>query len=311
MTQSGRTSSVVHVVTVAALGPVFGYPEVVVFEGASLRDQGPERPYSERLKTSVDASLDTRLGEIIDAAATAFDIRWAGGGPISEYLRGVVFYEPTDEYGFQHRPQPWPSAIRTVGANGAPSWSVRWRDVRFGELLASADAGLVRGDPFRPYLWPVIPQGEAGPAFLEALWSSWIIWEHLLAAYGTVQLARTILERIRRARGSVFDQDSGARWQDALARPQDVIGYLTERPRDSHDVAAYVDRPVSETENALLGVGYVRGADGRWRAGADDAGQALHRIVIEIERAGGTPAGTTLRIVLEQLLGSESPGCES
>jgi hypothetical protein len=266
-----------------------------VFDGPGLEAQGPNTPYDARLKAEIETDDATTLGEIIDAAAMRFGIS-SPQGRVSERLTGVVFFVPSDAERFQRRDEPWPKTIRTVTPQGTPSWVVRWCDVRFGELLAASDAGMVEGDPYRPYLWPVIPQGNAGQTFLDALWSLWLNWEHLLAAYGTYELARPILDRIKRARAAT--RARGWSSQKALERPQDLMPLLDASPR-SDEIEGALGIPITQAAPWLEGLGYVCGDDERWRAGCDGAASALHQTVLAIEGRGRAPSVEEMKVILD------------
>jgi hypothetical protein len=173
-------------------------------------------------------------------------------------------------------------------------------------LLAASQAGLLEGDPHRPYLRPVIPQGDAGQIFVAAVWSLWLTWEHVLAAYETARLARAILGRVRRGQKAARES-AGTAWRHALGRPQDLLPFLDDRPRRSEAVAEFVGLPVEQVEGALWGMGYVYGEDGFWRAGADPVGEALHRTVISIEHQGRAPTQADVEVILRSQFGPDPP----
>jgi hypothetical protein len=64
--------------------------------------------------------------------------------------------------------------IIVVEADGTARWNLTTEQITVDHLLRSADRGLLRGDPLRPYLVLLLPQG--GEAFQTA-------WEAALAAW--------------------------------------------------------------------------------------------------------------------------------
>lgn len=285
-----------HIFSVAVVGPVFGFPVLEVFVGPSFEDQGPEVPYAKRLKVDVPATETTSIGDVIDRAAAEVGTTLEHGR-VSEALEGIAFYEPEDEVVLKARHQPWPDTIRIPNDDGRPSWRVWWVATRVDELLEAHAAGLVVGDPYRPYLWPVIPQGDLLQQFHETLWTLWLNWEHILSAYGTFELARRVLRRIARGR-TAFTTAEGMPWRDRLARPHDLFGYLASAPRTSDEVAALFGCDPGEAEGVLWGMGFVCDKDGVWRPAQDDASLVLYESVQQIRVLGRAPRRAELEVMV-------------
>jgi hypothetical protein len=279
---------------VAAWGPAFGYPELPVFDGEQFADQGPELPYEQRTKVNLIVAGDTSLGIVIDEAARRFGVRSQTERQISEQVHCVAWFREADEAGTDYDFDRWSAVVRTVDKAGEPSWALRWPHVTIDELLASHDAGLLDGDPLRPYFWPVIPQADIED-LVQALWTTWLRWEdilpHVLAAGATLGAAgatvRSALRVTRRARdASSSDIES---WGIALQRPHEFFAFLDETPRTSADVAAVYPLSANQVEGGLPGLGYVLGPDGRWRRATDGVAGALGQAVVDIERRGRGP----------------------
>jgi hypothetical protein len=270
-------------VTVAAFGPSFSH-ELGLFTGPSLADQGPDVAYADRLKAVLDVEADETLGSVIDRAAAEFGVAPGnefGGVRMSEVITGVVFYRPEDEHGLQ-RPEPWPDSIRVLDDTGAPSWAVPWRFVRYRELLAASEAGLVNGDPRRPYLWPVIPQGEPtviGILLLAALWSLKQVLTGALEELGANTL-RAALKRINDVNELV---ETSTEWQERLARPDQFVTYLRQQPRTTEEAAELLHCSPQDAESVLWGMGFGYDAkSGTWIWQLD---QPAALIATQLERA--------------------------
>lgn len=287
-------------VTVAVLGPVFGYPHLDVFDGPSFADQGPEVGYAERLKVEVAADRTSRLGEIIGAAADAVGIS-IRGECLPDRLTGVVFYQPADDLEFQHRAEPWPRTIRLADAEGAPSWYALWSAVTVGELLHASDSGLVEGDPLRPYLWPVVPQSELVQTAIESLPFLWAAWSQFLTVKETGSFGAEIWKRIRPAR-ELSELEPFGGW--ATERPQDIFPFLDGTPRSTEEIAAFFCWTEERTAGWLEGTGYALGEDGNWRPGADRAALVLHESVRSIEQLGRAPTELEIQSRFEQMNGT-------
>lgn len=271
-------------VIVAAWGPAFGYPDLHVFDGEQFADQGPDVPYEQRAKVSVQASDGTTLGEVIDRAAEHFDVHIEPDDiPMSRRVPCIAFFRPSD--GSSGTTEQI-GAIRTVDPEGGPSWAVRWSEIRLDELVATSEAGLLEGgEPLRPYFWPVIPQGLFGDLAGSLTWM-WMYWEQVLAALETVSLVRTLIERIKAGQSVARE---GSRWSDALRRPQDLMPYLDRDARTTAEVASYTGFSDKEVKGALWAMGYALGEDGRWRPGADRAAAVLQAGLLDIKRLGRGP----------------------
>jgi len=285
--------------TVAIVGPIFGLPMYEVFGGPDFANHGPDLPYASRTKAEVSASSTMTLGEVIDRAALDVGIT-VEQGRVSEALTGVVFYEPEDEVALKPRREPWPDTIRIVDANGTPSWRVRWDETRVDELLEAHAAGLGVGDPHRPYLWPTIPQGDLLQQFHESLWTLWNAWEYILSGYGTYEIGRRVLDRVRRGRASFTDEGGlGLPWPQRLGRPHDLFAYLAGEARRAAEVASLLGCSTQQAEGVLWGMGFVCGDDGLWRVAQDAAGRALYESVQQIRVLGRAPRRAELQAILE------------
>lgn len=292
-------------VTVAGWGPAFGYPVMPIFGGPAFEDHEPAMPYEHRSKASVEVAESATLGDVIDLAAARFGVTPASGpgittvSKVSEAVDCVSFYRPSDRVGGTYDYRRWSQAIRLVNQSGDPSWAVRWSDIRMGELVASADAGLVDGDPLRPYLWPVIPQGDTVERLATAAWTIWMLWEHALSVRDTVQLARDALSRI--ARGQAVARDDPAAWATALRRPDELMSFLHAQPRTAVEVAAKMGFTEEQAEGAMWGLGFTAREDGRWVPAGDRIAAALHEAMMQIESLGRAPTELEVQVTVRAL----------
>jgi hypothetical protein len=151
--------------TVALFGPPFlGTHDMWL--GEQYEDEDMEGPYERRPKVDVEATEGETLAVVIDRAADAFRIHpnpaVLGQTKMSAAIGGIAFYYvPTDEAAYRRDrfPDQWPHTLLIPGPTGEPL-EKRWQEVTVSELLAASKAGLLYGDPLRPYLCPGFPQGE-------------------------------------------------------------------------------------------------------------------------------------------------------
>lgn len=283
---SGEPEPHVVAFTVAAWGPAFGYPGLPVFDGEQFADQGPDVAYADRAQVVVEASSEATLAAVIDQAADRFGVRWTDQRPVSEVIHWVAFFDDGDQDGMEYDYDRWSAAIRVIGPDGEPSWPVRWSEIRIHELLLTSASGELDGDPLRPYLWPVIPQGELSDV-ASALWATWSMWEHYLSARETVGILAALRERIQRGRNA-SEEDRSA-WEKWLRRPHLLLSYLDASPRTTTDISDATGLPKSQVVDGMWSLGYALGDDGRWRPGGDAAATVLHAGLNDIRRVGQGP----------------------
>jgi hypothetical protein len=164
--------------------------------------------------------------------------------------------------------------VATVDADGLAHWDVRPLDSRIGDLLRAAEAGILDGDPLRPYLILAVPGGDLGA--IGATWSAFeeaftVVWE-VVSAAGTAYSAAQAIKAIRARLGGakeVIALRSGE-WSERGARPADLAAILGARPRSPEEVAALLGCAEAEAEALLWGLGFEAGDDGLWSAAVEN-----------------------------------------
>lgn len=285
-------------VTVAIVGPTFGYPEFPVFSGPGFEDQGWGVRYADRLKAEVLVAPETLLEDVMNNAAESFGIGSLDQSiSVGTQMAHVGFFQDGEENGLPaDYCKAWPTTLRITRSDGTPSWSCPWQQVRMDELEAASAAGLFEGDPHRLYLRPVIPQGDLA-SLADSLWTVWNYWDEALTIYGTYEIAKRIRARIKAGR-EAFEGDY-AGMHEALARPQDVLPFLLSEARTTRQVAARVGMNEEWTAGMLQGMGFVCAPDGRWQwQKSDKAADALAQTVRMIEQHGGAPGEDEIRALI-------------
>ena len=141
---------------------------------------------------------------------------------------------------------------------------------RLGDLLRAAEAGLLDGDPLRPYLILAVPGGDLG--VIGTTWSAFeeafgLVWE-VVSAAGTAYSAAQAIEAIRARLGGAKEVIGVrcAEWSERGARPADLLAILGARPRSPREVAALLGCAEPEAEALLWGLGFEAADDGFWQA---------------------------------------------
>jgi hypothetical protein len=179
----------------------------------------PETPLDQKPWAELEVSLDVTLGEAFGVACDAWgvelgpDARHHGTRRIDQFQRFAFVRPDQDAAGVDARESNrWPARLSIAREDGAAEL-VQGVEVTFRELLASSSLGLIEGDVTRPYVHPVMPQGDVGPAIEAAR----LTIEAIRAAYSavddatdyaehTIRLVRTSLPQVHDAANTVVDE---------------------------------------------------------------------------------------------------------
>lgn len=198
-------------VTVAAYGP--GASEIYgpgVFEGPPFDSEGDGVAWDDRQTVTLEVDQSETLAGVIDRAAAEFGVRTTPPGavrsgpasPVSSVIAGVAFYKESDDLpGAQVG--PWRSVFACVDAEGELSW--KWTsEAEYGDLMRAHERRLLPGDPRRPYLWPIYPQGGeelfgSWPDLIDVAGTALRAAEAMAAVYGAAEFIQAVTRRLRRA----------------------------------------------------------------------------------------------------------------
>lgn len=198
------------------------------------------------------------------------------GRRFEDQLRFAAFVLPGDE-------EAGPAVLRnkslhlrraaTVDVIGLARWDVHPLDARIDDLVRAGDAGLLDGDPRRPYLIVAVPAGD--PGVFSATWGALeeafeIIWAAVSVTgtgYSAIKGFQAVRERFGKAK-TVVELRRGD-WENRGARPSDLSVVLASRPRTSAEVAALLGCSGVEAEALMWGLGFEQADDRRWRSESD------------------------------------------
>jgi hypothetical protein len=132
--------------------------------------------------------------------------------------------------------------IIVIEADGTARWNLTAEQITVDHLLRSADRGLLRGDPLRPYLVLLLPQGgDAFQTAWEAALAAWQIVTNLLAAHDLYTLLRGArreeIQKDLKDGTDVVDRYR-ARWSKAGGGPSELLRTMERRPWSVADLRA-------------------------------------------------------------------------
>jgi hypothetical protein len=278
----------VHVAVLAADLPPFEPP---------LGDSGFDMPYAERTSAKLEVDGATSLDDIYRQAIAALRPQAVLGGPgyvddPYEVVRWVWFSEPADDGGIpQTKVYEVAEDIIVVEADGTARWNLTAEQITVDHLLRSADRGLLRGDPLRPYLVLLLPQGgEAFQTAWEVALAAWQIVINLLAAHDLY----TLLRGARREEIQTELKDGTdvvdryrARWSTAGGGPSELVRTLERRPWSVADLRALLGVATDDDAQKLLRLfGFEPNADGDYVLSERQELRLLHTIGQEASLGG-------------------------
>lgn len=232
-------------------------------------------PWEERIQTTVEVEEDETLGDVLALAAQEFGLVSAWDGPLAESFAWVGLYLPDHDHGVPVRQL---SAVTLADKQGRAVWNVYFKEVTYAQLLWSAEAGALEGDPLRIYLftWAGFGNGMVADfTILANLWDlAWYVMERVGVAYGSFEALRQITQRIRRGREVASAHKT--EWRDRGGDPATLSQYLRHRPSTTSEVARFLDCSDEETEALLWAFGFAPEAEtGLWKLEENDEAKML------------------------------------
>lgn len=163
--QTGADGPSVTVTAVLAHAPVFWTPQYWQPSAQQWDGVMPETPLADRPVAVLQVGIDSTLREVWSAACDAWDIhegpdQIARGRTREREFRRVAFVdEQRDAQGADV--YSWGNQLNVARADGTVEKADAF-DLTYRELLVASELDLIDGDITRPYVTPVIPQGDVG-----------------------------------------------------------------------------------------------------------------------------------------------------
>lgn len=271
-----------------------------------LGDNDLDTRYSDRLKVTLTVEPDDEtLADVYRRAIDAWKPRVIPGSdgfvddPI-DVVHWAWFYEAADEQGLEAH-KTWEVAEDLIGiaADGHARWRRSAADIPYGDLIRADEHGLLRGDPLRPYVVLLIPQG---PDVLHVAWTGFLlVWQtvgHILNVRELLRIARARRERLHKG---VEAARIVARYQESWATygggPPEILATLERHPWRPDDLRMLLGlATVAEAATLLMGYGFAPSEDGLYELSEDQEAQLLHRIADEASHGRLDVAGSGKRV---------------
>lgn len=268
------------------------------FEPPLDEAQGFDIPYADRLAVELAVLPADSLASIYRRAIDDLQPRVDKSSQFvpsdaMEVVRWAWFYEPADANGIPARTKAWETAedLVTVDELGLARWHRSAEDIPFADLVRASEHGLLRGDPFRPYLVLVLPQGgDAFQTAWEVVQFAWAVTGHVLTAR---ELGRLIGQRLNRQRMQQSLDDgipAVAKHSHSLAQrgggPLELARTLERKPWPLEELRMLLGVDNDEDVAAIVGIFGLRpNADGLYELSEDEESRLLDVIAREARRA--------------------------
>ncbi len=273
-------------------------------------DNGFEKPYSERLKLRLEVGAGETLASVYRRALdhwqpqVSADSQAHPADPM-DVIYWAWFYLPEDEPRFYDRYE-WATDLILVDADRRARWNLPAHEIPYEWLVRAGEEGLLRGDPFRPYLPVLLPQGGSGFQLAwEALQTSWQVLEGLLVTYGAYKLGNDardrLLHRLRR-RESIATHSP--EWVDRGGSARNVSRTLERKPWSPEDLRMIMNVPTTQVAEDILAVfGYEPTAEGEYVVSESEEARILRLAEDDVFKTfSGGASQAELRPRLERLL---------
>lgn len=266
----------IYDVTIAALAdwlPKFAPP---------FGENGFARPYQDRMKLELAVEGTDTLASVYRRALQHWRPQVSPdsqGSPedLMSVIYWVWFYVPEDEPRFHQRYESARDLV-LIDEVGRGRWNLAIDEIPYEYLVRAGETGLLRGDPLRPYLPMLLPQGGGGfQVGWETLLTTWKILEGLLVARGAyilgAQARRRLLARLRRRH--VVEAHS-ADWVARGGSARNVSRTLERKPWSAEDLRIIMNVPtVQDAEDLLALFGHDADSAGQYIVSEADEARLL------------------------------------
>jgi hypothetical protein len=282
-----------------------------------------ERPYNARPKVRLIVSSSASLADVMNQASDGFGVVPPPGWEFHSNFpasRRIAFYKDEDEVTFAPRALPrlhWGQLVLVDEQGGAVFGVYDQRAVTFEDLIRASEAGVLDGDPLRPYLMVEPGWGDAPPpdwpTVLIGLKVTWDVLEHVAVTGGVLAFADLVLERLKsRLQKGRKAVQSHREWAQRGTRPYQFTALILTRDWSTRELAGLLGCTDSEAEAVLWILGFSFDEESqRWLRQGDIEGSLVtaiqEQIAIASHRGGADWEDDLRRRIIELLERGKPP----
>jgi hypothetical protein len=269
-----------------------------------------EKPYGDRLKLQLQVDAAETLASVYRRALEHWqpqisaDSQSHPADPM-DVIYWAWFYVPEDEPRFHERYE-WTTDLILIDGDRHARWNLQAHEIPYEWLVRAGEEGLLRGDPFRPFLPMLLPQGGGGFQIAwETLQTLWQVLEGLLVTYGAYKLGdearNRLLSRLRR-RYSI--ETHSPEWVERGGGARNVSLTLEHKPWSLEDLRIIMNVPTAQVaEDLLVLFGFERTAEGEYVVSESEEARILRLAEDDVFKTFmGGASDAELRPRLERLL---------
>lgn len=228
-----------------------------------ISEQTKELRWEERMRAALDVEEEETLDAVMQRAKLEFDLK-------PRILRALGVFEDMPAksaaelphffrfYEADHDPplEQTESSLFArdlvgVDREGCAHWNRQSTEIPKGDLVRAGDAGLLDGDPLRPYLVLSIPQGSSG--LIEAWTVLQTVWTVMGGLSSTSQLMKLTAQQAARVRhllrGKAVVEEHSEQWMARGGGPHQVRMMIERQPWAPEDLKALLG--LEDTEDAI------------------------------------------------------------
>lgn len=280
------------------------------------------RPWIQRRTTQVTADTSDTLAVVLERAAEQLDVQPPADHHTKRYSgrsARIAFWRPEhDERGITADRSAM-HELNVIDHEGRLRFGVYdLRTITVEQVLRSAQAGVIDGDPLRPYLVVEVGYGDAPPidwpTFKAALDVAYDVVQVVASVGGAAAVLKLSLDSLKRRikRGQESLDLNWTEWSQRSQRPDQFASLLRLRPWTREQLAALLGCREQDADGILWAFGFEADEDGRWRPSPDPAAVATGVIYTQANYAAHRHYDeweTTFRARLtEYFTSGEDPG---
>jgi hypothetical protein len=223
-----------------------------------------------RRPVQLQVSPDDTLAQVVDRAAARLGI--PGDVP-------AAFHDPE-----RNAIGRTSDTVTLVDSDGRATWMHPFAEVTYRQLLESAEAGVLEGDPRRLYLDTKPGIGNGPVPDWETIKAIWDALDFVLGAIGAVttlnEARKRLAARLRRSAqdaSQAIEQHSGD-WESRRGDPHVLHQWLGDRVWSSADLASALGCSEPEAGAVLWSFGFTHSPSCVWRRSEDEESKFVNEV---------------------------------
>lgn len=253
---------------------------VAVVSGGPLRSNfdkyRAETAYADRPSVDLQVAPDETVRAVLARAARLLGVRIDAHARLDDAIHYLAFHLPEDDDALDRRRYVSGSHVMLVDEAGRITWGNDFSTVTYEQIIRAADAGVIHGDPHRPYLILEQPAGNGVLLIWAAVTTGLLLLEKGLSVAANIEGVLQFRDRLRRRaeRGRRAVQETSPDLLTRGGQPAEILRYVLDQDVwHAADLGQRLGCAEELAEGLLEMFGYGESNSGVWRK--DDSPDAL------------------------------------